>query len=42
MNSKRKPIWDEVFLAKLNYKDAYAGPSTMHNGVEIKSYIFPN
>ena len=37
-----KTYMDEVFLAKLNYKDAYAGPSTMHNGVEIKSYIFPN
>lgn len=37
-----KTYLDEVFLEKLNYKDAYAGPSTMHNGVEIKSYIFPN
>ena len=37
-----KTYMDEVFLEKLNYKDAYAGPSTMHNGVEIKSYIFPN
>ena len=37
-----KTYMDEVFLAKLNYKDAYAGSSTMHNGVEIKSYIFPN
>lgn len=33
---------DEMFLEKLNFKDAYAGPSTIHNGVEIKSYIFPN
>lgn len=37
-----KIYMDEVFLEKLNYKEAYAGPSTMHNGVEIKSYIFPN
>lgn len=37
-----KTYMDEVFLEKLNYKDAYAGPSTMHNAVEIKSYIFPN
>ena len=29
-------------MEKLNYKEAYVGPSTMHNGVEIKSYIFPN
>ncbi len=33
---------DEMFLEKLNFKDAYAGQSTIHNGVEIKSYIFPN
>ncbi len=37
-----KTYMDEEFLEKLNYKDAYAGPSTMHNGIEIKSYIFPN
>ena len=37
-----KTYMDEVFLAKLNYKEAYAGPPTIHNGVEIKSYIFPN
>ena len=37
-----KTYMDEVFLEKLNYKEAYAGPSTMHNGVEIKSYVFPN
>ena len=37
-----KTYMDEVFLEKLNYKDAYAGPSTMHNGIEIKSYIFSN
>ena len=37
-----KIYMDDVFLEKLNYTDAYAGPSTMHNGVEIKSYIFPN
>lgn len=39
---RAKTYMDEVFLEKLNFKDAYAGPSTMHNGVEIKSYIFPN
>ena len=39
---RAKTYMDEVFLEKLNYTDAYAGPSTMHNGVEIKSYIFPN
>ena len=33
---------DEMFLEKLNYKDVYTGKSTMHNGVEIKSYIFRN
>ena len=37
-----KAYMDETFLEKLNYKEAYAGPSTMHNGVEIKNYIFPN
>lgn len=37
-----KTYMDEMFLEKLNYTDAYAGPSTKHNGVEIKSYIFPN
>ena len=37
-----KTYMDEVFLERLNFKTAYAGPSTMHNGVEIKSYIFPN
>ena len=37
-----KSYMDEAFLEKLNYKEAYVGPSTMHNGVEIKSYIFPN
>ena len=39
---RAKTYIDEVFLEKLNFKDAYAGPSTIHNGVEIKSYIFPN
>ena len=39
---RAKTYLDEVFLEKLNYKEAYTGPSTMHNGVEIKSYIFPN
>ena len=37
-----KTYMDELFLEKLNFKTAYAGPPTMHNGVEIKSYIFPN
>ena len=37
-----KTYMEEVFLEKLNFKTAYAGPSTIHNGVEIKSYIFPN
>ena len=37
-----KTYIDEKFLEKLNFKGAYAGPSTTHNGVEIKSYIFPN
>ena len=37
-----KTYIDEVFLEKLNFKTAYVGPSTIHNGVEIKSYIFPN
>ncbi len=37
-----KIYMDEMFLGKLNYEGAYAGPSTIHNGVEIKSYIFPN
>ena len=37
-----KTYMDEMFLEKLNYKEAYAGKPTRHNGVEIKSYIFPN
>lgn len=37
-----KSYMDGEFLKKLNYKDAHAGKSMMHNGVEIKSYIFPN
>lgn len=37
-----KNYMNKVFLENLNEKAAYAGPSTMHNGVEIKSYIFPN
>ena len=39
---RAKTYIDEKFLEKLNFKGAYAGPSTIHNGVEIKSYIFPN
>ena len=38
-----KNYMDEVLLKKLhNFKQAYAGKPLMHNGVEIKSYIFPN
>jgi hypothetical protein len=38
-----KNYMDEVLLKKLhNFKQAYAGKSIMHNGVEIKSYVFPN
>ena len=37
-----KTYMAETFMEKLNYKGVYAGPSTLHNGVEIKSYIFPN
>lgn len=37
-----KTYIDELFLEKLNFKTAYAGPSTIHNDIEIKSYIFPN
>ena len=39
---RAKTYLDEVFLEKLIYKEAYTGPSTMHNGVEIKSYVFRN
>ncbi|RKU13689.1 hypothetical protein C6503_15590, partial [Candidatus Poribacteria bacterium] len=39
---RAKTYIDEMFLEKLNFKTAYVGPSTIHNGVEIKSYIFPN
>ena len=37
-----KTYMDAAFLDKLNYPAAYAGPHTIHNGVAIKSYIFPN
>ena len=38
-----KNYMDEVLLKKLhNFKQAYAGKPLMHNGIEIKSYIFPN
>ena len=38
-----KNYMDEVLLKKLhNFKQAYAGKSIIHNGVEIKSYVFPN
>ena len=37
-----KTYMDEMFMEKLNYKEAYAGKPTTHNGVEIKSYIFSN
>ena len=34
---------DGKFIEKLHeYHDAYAGKSIIHNGVEIKSYVFPN
>ena len=39
---KAKTYMDEMFMEKLNYKGVHAGLSTLHNGVEIKSYIFPN
>ena len=37
-----KAYMDERFLGELNFKTASTGPSTIHNGVEIRSYIFPN
>ena len=38
-----KNYMDEVLVQKLHdFKQAYAGQPLMHNGVEIKSYIFPN
>ncbi len=37
-----KSYMDGEFLKKLKYKDAYAGTPIMHNGIEIKNYIFPN
>lgn len=38
-----KNYMDEALLKKLHdFKKAYAGKSLIHNGVEIKSYIFPN
>ena len=37
-----KSYMDGEFLKKLKYKDAYAGKPIMHNGIEIKNYIFPN
>lgn len=38
-----KAFMDGEFLKKLHdHYDAKAGKSVMHNGVEIKSYIFPN
>ena len=40
---KAKTYMDEVFLQKFsNYKEGHAGQSILYNGVEIKSYIFPN
>ena len=39
---RAKTYIDEVFLEKLNFETAYAAPPTIHNGVEIKGYIFPN
>lgn len=40
MEFAEKMIGDVPSLAM--YEGAYQGHSTMHNGVEIKSYIFPN
>lgn len=38
-----KNYMDEALLKKLHdFKQAYAGKPLIHNGVEIKSYIFPN
>lgn len=38
-----KNYMDEVLVKKLHdFKQAQAGKPLMHNGVEIKSYIFPN
>ncbi len=37
-----KSYMDGEFLKKLKYKDAYAGKPIMHNGIEIKNYIFAN
>ena len=38
-----KTFMDEEFLKKLHdHYDAYAGKPIMHNGTEIKSYVFPN
>ena len=38
-----KNYMDEVLVKKLHdFKQAHAGEPLMHNGVEIKSYIFPN
>ncbi|MDE0313958.1 MAG: hypothetical protein OXM61_03570 [Candidatus Poribacteria bacterium] len=38
-----KNYMDEVLIKKLHdFKQAQAGEPLMHNGVEIKSYIFPN
>ncbi len=38
-----KNYMNEVLLKKLhNFKQAYAGKPLIHNGIEIKSYIFPN
>lgn len=39
---RAKTYMDEVFLEQLQEGGIYAGPSMMHNRVEIKSYIFPN
>ena len=38
-----KDLMNGLFLEKLHhYHDTYAGKPLMYNGVEIKSYIFPN
>ena len=36
---RAKTYTDEVFLEKINFKDAYAGPSTMHNVLKSKVHL---
>ncbi len=39
---KSRAYMDEIFSERLKDIRAYQGKRIMHNGVEIKSYIFPN